>query len=138
MRKFLFPFILASTIVAGGCMQSGKSAPVSKNADKTVLREASVSELVDTVEYNKKLVTLANGDTTGRWPVKHLPYPMKGAILPYKRIVAYYGNLYSKKMGVLGEYAPDTLWEMLRKEMKAWHAGCCFSEYSLCRNVRGL
>jgi hypothetical protein len=122
MRKFLLPLIVVSTFVAGGCMQNGKSAPVTKNADKTTLHEASMPEMVDTVEYNKKLVTLANGDTTGRWPVKHLPYPMKGAILPYKRIVAYYGNLYSKKMGVLGEYAPDTLWEMLRKEMKAWEA----------------
>lgn len=124
MRNYLLSIIMASAIVVGGCTQSGKSTPVAGRDDKNSLSEAASKkqEPVDSIAYNKKLAVLANGDTTGRWPVKHLSYPMKGAILPYKRIVAYYGNLYSKRMGVLGEYAPDTLWEMLRKEMKAWEA----------------
>lgn len=122
MLKYLLPAIIASALMVSGCTQSGKSTPVAENSDKRPLLESSPQkqEMVDTIGYNKKLAALANGDTTGRWPVKHLAYPMKGAILPYKRIVAYYGNLYSKRMGVLGEYTPDTLWEMLRKEMKAW------------------
>ncbi len=37
------------------------------------------------------------------WPTKTV-FPNGGAILPFYRVVAYYGNLYSKKMGVLGEY----------------------------------
>ncbi len=45
------------------------------------------------------------------WPVQMPPTP-EGAILPGKRIVAYYGNPQSKKMGVLGEYPKD---EMLQK-----------------------
>jgi hypothetical protein len=40
--------------------------------------------------------------THGRWPVK-APYPLAGALLPYNRIIAYYGNLYSTRMGILGE-----------------------------------
>ena len=44
------------------------------------------------------------------WPVKAV-YPNGGALLPFNRIIAYYGNLYSTKMGVLGEYPED---EMLR------------------------
>jgi hypothetical protein len=64
--------------------------------------------------------SLANGDTTGLWPVKSAPYPYKGAILPYYRVVAYYGNLYSKRMGVLGEYPPDTLWQKLNAEVAKW------------------
>ena len=63
---------------------------------------------------------LANGDTTGRWPVKNQPYPLAGAILPFKRIVAYYGNLYSKKMGALGEYTPKEMWQRLNAEIKKW------------------
>src|SRR5258707_7457756 len=55
---------------------------------------------IDTALYNKKMTFLANGDSSGRWPVK-TAYPIPGAILPFKRIVAYYGNLYSKNMGVL-------------------------------------
>ena len=84
-------------------------------------REALRKRLVDTLEYRALMDSLANGDTSGRWPAK-APYPYRGAILPYHRVVAYYGNLYSKQMGVLGEYPPDTLWMKLRKEMAAWQA----------------
>src|ERR1700729_182622 len=64
---------------------------------------AAVPLVLDTALYNEKMVRIVNGDSSGRWPVK-TAYPEAGAILPFKRIVAYYGNLYSKKMGVLGEY----------------------------------
>jgi hypothetical protein len=40
--------------------------------------------------------------------------------LPFKRIVAYYGNLYSKKNGNTGEYAPDELWRRFDVEKAAW------------------
>ena len=75
---------------------------------------------VDTALYNKKLKELANGDTTGKWPVKKQPYPLPGAILPFKRVVTYYGNLYSKKMGALGEYAPKEMLRMLYAEVAKW------------------
>lgn len=54
-----------------------------------------------------------------RWPVKG-PEPLPGSILPAKRIVAYYGNPLSKRMGVLGEYEPDRMLSMLDAEVKAW------------------
>ena len=75
---------------------------------------------VDTLAYNRKIKALANGDTTGLWPVKHQPYPLKGAIIPFKRIVAYYGILYSKKMAVLGAYPPKEMWRRLDVEVHAW------------------
>ena len=84
------------------------------------LAEARKPRIVDTLQYKALMDSLAGGDTTGRWPVKSAPYPYEGAILPYHRVVAYYGNLYSKKMGVLGEYPPDTLWQKLRREVAAW------------------
>ncbi len=49
------------------------------------------------------------------WPVK-TEYPLDGAILPFHRIVAYYGNLYSKKMGILGEYEEDEMLAKLKNE----------------------
>jgi hypothetical protein len=55
------------------------------------------------------------------WPVA-APYPKVGAILPFNRIVAYYGNFYSKAMGVLGEYAPDTVLAMLAVETDKWRS----------------
>lgn len=53
------------------------------------------------------------------WPVKG-PEPLPGAILPEKRIIAYYGNPLSKRMGVLGEYPVDSMLAMLDAEVKAW------------------
>ncbi|MCL4214716.1 MAG: PilZ domain-containing protein [Gemmatimonadales bacterium] len=53
------------------------------------------------------------------WPVKG-PEPLPGAILPEKRIIAYYGNPLSKRMGVLGEYPTDTMLAMLDAEVRAW------------------
>ena len=54
-----------------------------------------------------------------KWPVK-MPPPLPGAILPAKRIVAYYGNPLSKKMGVLGEYPRDEMLAMLDREVARW------------------
>jgi len=46
----------------------------------------------------------------------------RGAILPNKRIIAYYGNPLSRRMGVLGEYPPDQMLSMLDAEVAAWEA----------------
>lgn len=53
------------------------------------------------------------------WPAKG-PEPLPGAILPHKRIVAYYGNPQSKRMGVLGEYPKDEMLRRLKKEVAKW------------------
>jgi hypothetical protein len=55
-----------------------------------------------------------------RWPVS-LPQPLAGSILPAKRIVAYYGNPLSKRMGILGELPPDQMLARLDKEVAAWN-----------------
>jgi hypothetical protein len=64
---------------------------------------------------------ITNGDSTGKWPVKH-DYPRAGALLPMHRIVAYYGNLYSKQMGILGELPEQQMLEKLQGEVKKWQA----------------
>ncbi|HET9984862.1 MAG TPA: hypothetical protein VFQ38_14790 [Longimicrobiales bacterium] len=53
------------------------------------------------------------------WPVKG-PEPLPGAILPAKRIVAYYGNPLSKRMGVLGEYPLEEMLRRFDSEIAAW------------------
>lgn len=84
--------------------------------------------------YDRKMLELANlpsvatstGTTTAtttprkyKWPVQTL-YPGDGALLPFNRIVAYYGNFYSTKMGVLGEYEAEEVLSRLKKEVAAW------------------
>ena len=55
-----------------------------------------------------------------RWPVKG-PALLPGSILPGKRIVAYYGNPLSKRMGILGELPPDQMLARLDREVAAWN-----------------
>lgn len=43
-------------------------------------------------------------------------------MLPNKRIIAFYGNPLSRRMGVLGEYTPDVMLRMLDVEVAAWEA----------------
>jgi hypothetical protein len=53
------------------------------------------------------------------WPVKG-PEPLPGSILPNKRIVAFYGNPLSTRMGILGEISPGAMLDKLDKEVAAW------------------
>ncbi len=82
---------------------------------------------LDQAEYDRRLRSLAHvpegaTNTEGlRWPVK-AAYPTYGALLPFKRIVAYYGNFYAKGMGVLGEYSEDVMLGKMKKEIAAWEA----------------
>lgn len=94
------------------------SAAETATPAQTPVASATLTPL-DTAAYNRKMLQIANGDSSGKWPVK-APYPLPGAILPFKRVVAYYGNLYSKNMGVLGEYPPDEMLQKLKAEVKNW------------------
>jgi hypothetical protein len=55
------------------------------------------------------------------WPVDS-PAPLPGALLPAKRIVAFYGNPLAKRMGILGELPPDDMLAKLDREVAAWNA----------------
>lgn len=44
-----------------------------------------------------------------------------GALLPSHRIVAYYGNPLSKRMGILGEYDEDKMLDRLQQEVQQWN-----------------
>lgn len=60
--------------------------------------------------------------STSGWPAKNLPYPKVGAILPFYRVIAYYGNFYSKGMGVLGQYPEEEMLAKLKVEIERWNA----------------
>lgn len=96
-----------------------KADTVKKAADTTAVQPVSYPP-INHVQYDSLMKKLAHGDTTGKWPVKGAPYPLPGAILPYKRVVAFYGNLYAKKMGILGEIPPNEMLAKLKGEVKNW------------------
>ncbi|HET9684756.1 MAG TPA: hypothetical protein VFP15_11675 [Gemmatimonadaceae bacterium] len=54
------------------------------------------------------------------WPVKG-PAPLPGSILPGKRIVAFYGNPKSRRMGILGEFDHEEMLRKLDAEVAAWN-----------------
>ncbi len=47
--------------------------------------------------------------------------PRPGALLPHKRIVVFYGNPLSKRMGVLGEYPQPVMFSKLQAELDAFN-----------------
>lgn len=117
-------FILALSFLLS-CNQSAKEKEEPETGKPaSTSTEAPVKEnntTLDTARYHSLMQALANGDTTGRWPVK-APVPLAGAVLPFNRIVAYYGNLYSTRMGILGELPKDQMFAKLKSEMARWQA----------------
>lgn len=114
--------VCLTAILIFGCTNS--SSQEKNDGTKDSLQQTNTEALhsnqaLDTAEYNKRMTALANGDTTGRWPVKG-PYPVAGAILPFNRVVAYYGNLYSVKMGALGEFPKHEMFSRLKAECEHW------------------
>lgn len=80
-----------------------------------------LTKSADSIIYVKKMKALANGDASGKWPTQ-APLPTKGALLPYKRIIAYYGNLYSVHMGVLGELPKAAMLQSLLNVCRQWQS----------------
>jgi len=67
------------------------------------------------------VATIRAGLKNPGWPVRG-PDPAAGAILPGKRIVAFYGNPLSKKMGILGEIPYDQMLAKLDTVAGQWRA----------------
>lgn len=76
-------------------------------------------ESLDTADYIRRVMHLGHDSIAKHWPIFSV-YPETGAILPFHRIVAMYGNFYSKHMGILGRLPEDELIGLLNKEMKGW------------------
>ena len=100
---------------------------------------------LDIAEYNERMLALAHyvpeavatstattsapsliyGSTTNvtvegsLWPAPAV-LPHGEAILPFHRIIAYYGNFYSTRMGILGELEPEAVLAQLASTTAAW------------------
>ena len=106
-RSSLLWTLVFASAVAGSCNNGSLQAETIGNLKDTVIpgkkdtatavAATSVSVPLDTALFNQKMRWITNGDSSGKWPVK-APYPVAGAIFPFKRVIAYYGNLYSKQM----------------------------------------
>jgi hypothetical protein len=75
-------------------------------------KKTDMSSLIAAIRQGEKKAAV--------WPKG--PAGAPGALLPGKRIVAYYGNPHSKKMGVIGEYPEQQMLGMLDKTVASWKA----------------
>ena len=80
---------------------------------------STASAPLDTALYRKKFNMMLNGDSSDKWKFKG-DFPLTGALLPHYRIIAYYGNLYSTRMGILGELPKPQMFAKLKGELEAW------------------
>lgn len=118
----IFCFLLFSCNTSNG--QKNKAEQQSSTTKKDVATTAETPKptpppVLDTNLYKKALLHLVNDSPARGWPVK-TAYPLAGALLPFNRIVAYYGNFYSVNMGILGELQPDTMLRHLMNECRKW------------------
>ena len=100
--------------------EPNKAERIKPTKDTAIEIENPVA-LLDTALYDSLQMHLVGNMPRNGWPVK-ADYPLPGAIFPYKRVVAYYGNFYSKGMGILGALPEDQMLQKLQDETKAWAA----------------
>ncbi|MFL5593103.1 MAG: hypothetical protein ACJ785_00640 [Gemmatimonadaceae bacterium] len=99
----------ASSTARGGRDSAPPETPITVPTVKGRTKRDSL-ELVKAVKAGLK-----NTD----WPVRTAP-PLPGSILPARRIVAFYGNPLSKKMGILGELPPDQMLARFDQKIAEW------------------
>jgi len=112
-------------MVSSGPSVTDTSRDTSQKADSTgrgrakhsapdsaiLLAEASQPNHRSMADSISLVASIRAGLRSTKWPVTG-PAPLPGSLLPQRRIVAFYGNPLSKRMGVLGEYPQP---EMLAK-----------------------
>jgi hypothetical protein len=99
----------ASTVTGAAKDSAAKDPPVTVPSVKGRTSKDSLA-LVKAVKA---------GMENTNWPVK-TPPQLPGSILPARRIVAFYGNPLSKKMGILGELPPDQMLARFDKVIADW------------------
>src|SRR5215216_276336 len=120
MKNFLVPLLAFVCYACDNTAANSQAQQKDSASSSTGQNVAASKPTLDTARFDELQQYLANGDTTGRWPVKH-EYPLAGAILPFNRIVAYYGNLYSNKMGALGKWPKSEMIPKLLAEVDKWN-----------------
>lgn len=113
---------LASLLLIAGlnaCTTEGKQETRDTAADSTesTVKTTSTAPTEDNAARPARTVTiegLPGADTL------QFKGTLPDTILPKKRIVAYYGNPHSKKMGALGEYPKDDMLRRLDRQADEW------------------
>lgn len=121
-RISVYNALVITALVFSSSCSNAQSDPSSTSVSKSAVasKKASVNTpVLDSVAYKQKMLHMFNGDSSGKWKFTG-HYPLPGALLPFNRIIAYYGNLYSTRMGILGELPKDQMFAKLKRELEIW------------------
>ncbi|MEN9951226.1 MAG: hypothetical protein RLY85_1978 [Bacteroidota bacterium] len=116
--QFTFWVHFVITILSAGC-GNAQMGPATQPLDANLKKVEKALPVLDSSDYKSRMLLMANGDSSGKWAFKN-DYPLPGAVLPFKRIIAYYGNLYSTRMGILGELPKPQMFKRLQSEVAEW------------------
>ncbi|NDK56007.1 hypothetical protein [Pontibacter fetidus] len=117
------PFILcATTILASSCMQEREAQQTVQAAVPAQQATPPAPDTLAKAKTKQDTATIAITPATDTSWVYPGPKPLPGAILPGKRILAFYGNPLSKRMGILGELPEDKMLQKLDEEVAHWQA----------------
>jgi len=96
---------------------SHAGAAVAPNASDTTPADSTAADSTPKQRVRRRY-SLSPADSA-RWPVNG-PEPLPGALLPGNRIVAFYGNPKSTRMGILGQLAPVEMLSKLERTATEW------------------
>jgi hypothetical protein len=119
-------YIILCTVALSACKQSSGTPVVLENREEkteavTEKIDSSLSMFTgDSLDYLERVNALETDSLRADTMREHV-MPMPGALLPYNRIVAYYGNFYSKHMGILGELSEEAMLAKLKEESEQWY-----------------
>ncbi|HEY0433292.1 MAG TPA: hypothetical protein VGC95_05440 [Chitinophagaceae bacterium] len=111
--------LLGNLLLSCTEVTSAKQPPVSDTTEPKKPPVYVSAPISDTATYHRLQAHISAGDRSGKWPVRD-SLPHEGALLPFNRIIAYYGNLYSKNMGILGELPKEEMFRRLQGEVSKW------------------
>lgn len=116
------PRLAATTYTRGEPIDEAQKGFFSSEPEKPAFDEEAYDRKMRFLAHVDETATTSTSTAKSLWPVEDAPYPKPGALLPFNRIVAYYGNFYSTKMGILGEFDEATVLARLKEEKAAWEA----------------
>ncbi len=124
LNSLLQLIVLPVTMLYTSCSSAQSDPPENLSTEKiqpAVVKKTPEMSIppFDSLAYKKGMIQMANGDSTGKWAFNG-HYPKAGALMPFNRIIAYYGNLYSTRMGILGELPKPQMFERLKEEVEGW------------------
>ena len=121
LRYFLFAATTAVLLGAGTLELAAQDTTRAPRPDSATKDSSTGTATTTASPVAKKPVAARPPRPAPVWPVKG-PLPLPGSILPDTRIVAFYGNPLSKRMGILGALPPDRMLAKLDTVVAQWRA----------------